>query len=205
MTILNGLQAIQNELKKKDNILTIIQTNLQKTYTAVVGNSTGAMKAFRIALATTGILAVVVLIGYLISKFKDLKNATTDAARNQQAVLDVNKKAVETYAEEVTHLKLLAAEHNNATTSLKRKKEIQDELQKTYPSYFANLDKQADKEAFVAEQVDKVTKALIIQAKVQAAQELLSKKFADLLNQQFDPTEAVDNLDAIGSAIRNVF
>lgn len=205
MTILNGLQAIQAELKKKDNILTVVQTNLQKVYTVVVGTSTGAMKAFRLALAATGIGAAILLIGYLITKYKDLSSATSQAAKNQKTIGDVNKKAAENYAEEVTSLKLLSAEYTNSATSLKRKKEIQDELQESYPNYFKDLDKHADKEAYIATQVDKVTQALIIQSKVQAAQGLLAEKFGDLLKKQIDPTEAVSTFDAVIAGIKNTF
>lgn len=72
MAILNGLQAIQNELKKKDNIVTGIQIGLQKAYAFAVGTSTGAMKAFRIALAATGVGLLVIGVGALISKLSGL-------------------------------------------------------------------------------------------------------------------------------------
>ncbi|RKD19009.1 hypothetical protein BCY91_14120 [Pelobium manganitolerans] len=46
-------------------------------YNLVVGQSTGAMKLFRIALASTGIGALLILLGLLISNFTDVKNAVT--------------------------------------------------------------------------------------------------------------------------------
>lgn len=79
MTILNGLQAIQNELKKKDNILTIAQTNLQRLYAFAVGSSTGAMKAFRVALASTGVGLAIIAIGVLVSKLMQI-SASAKAA-----------------------------------------------------------------------------------------------------------------------------
>ncbi|MFU2094345.1 hypothetical protein ACQ1P2_03760 [Ornithobacterium rhinotracheale] len=69
MSVLQGLQQIQAELKRNDSILTQAQTLSQKVYTAVVGTSTGALKAFRIALASTGIGLVVVLLGSLIANW----------------------------------------------------------------------------------------------------------------------------------------
>lgn len=46
-----------------------IGTAVQAAYTTVVGASTGAMKAFRIALAATGIGLIVVALGLLIANF----------------------------------------------------------------------------------------------------------------------------------------
>lgn len=45
----------------------------QKIYTLVMGTSTGAMKAFRIALISTGIGAIVVAVGLLIANFDKVK------------------------------------------------------------------------------------------------------------------------------------
>lgn len=97
MSILNGLQAIQNELKKKDNIVTGIQIGLQKVYAFVVGTSTGALKAFRIALATTGVGLLILGIGLLISKLGLLGDAANDAAKDIEelslAIEDLNFKS----------------------------------------------------------------------------------------------------------------
>lgn len=45
----------------------------QKAYTLIMGTSTGAMKAFRIALISTGIGAIVVAVGLLIANFDKVK------------------------------------------------------------------------------------------------------------------------------------
>lgn len=47
----------------------------QKAYSLVVGTSTGAMKAFRIALISTGVGAIVVALGLLIANFDKVKKA----------------------------------------------------------------------------------------------------------------------------------
>lgn len=47
----------------------------QGVYTTVVGTSTGAMKAFRIALASTGIGLIVIGLGLLIANFDKVKKA----------------------------------------------------------------------------------------------------------------------------------
>jgi hypothetical protein len=95
MAILNGLQSIQNELKRKDNILTIAQTTLQKGYAAVVGTSTGALKAFRIALASTGIGLLVLAVGALVANWDKIRAAMGGVSDAQQDLIDNAEKLVE--------------------------------------------------------------------------------------------------------------
>jgi len=70
ISILQGLQQIQAELKQKDSLLTKAQASAQALYTVVVGQSTGALKIFRIALASTGIGLIVLAIGALIANWE---------------------------------------------------------------------------------------------------------------------------------------
>jgi DNA repair exonuclease SbcCD ATPase subunit len=75
MSILMGLQQIQNELSKQESIFTSAAAAAKRGYAAAVGTATGAMKAFRLALIATGIGAVVVLIGALIVNWERLTDA----------------------------------------------------------------------------------------------------------------------------------
>ena len=58
-------------------------TLLQKGYALAVGTSTGVMKAFRIALASTGIGLLVVALGFLVEKMMSYMSSTDDATRAQ--------------------------------------------------------------------------------------------------------------------------
>ena len=73
MALLQGVTTITNVLQKESALRLAIATTAQTAYTTVVGASTGAMKLFRIALASTGIGALVVGLGLLISNFDDVK------------------------------------------------------------------------------------------------------------------------------------
>lgn len=74
MLVLNGLQQIQAELTKKDSIFTQALTKAKLAFNVVVGQSTGVMKLFRIALASTGILLLISIIATLVANFDKLKN-----------------------------------------------------------------------------------------------------------------------------------
>lgn len=76
MAILQGLQQIQVTLQKESAAATFISTTATKAQAAaqrlfafVVGTSSGALKAFRIALAATGIGLFIIGITTLIQKF----------------------------------------------------------------------------------------------------------------------------------------
>lgn len=57
-------------LTKAQSAATFVLAGAQKAYNAVVGQSTGVLKGFRVALAATGVGALVVGIGLLISNFE---------------------------------------------------------------------------------------------------------------------------------------
>lgn len=69
-------------------------TTLQKAYNVVVGSSTGALKGFKLALASTGIGALILALGYLITNFDKLKgsmSAGLTSAKNLET--STNKQA----------------------------------------------------------------------------------------------------------------
>lgn len=78
MALLQGVTSITNILQKESALRLAIATTAQGAYTAVVGASTGAMKLFRLALASTGIGALVVGLGLLISNFDDVKKVVNN-------------------------------------------------------------------------------------------------------------------------------
>lgn len=94
MAALSGIQAVANTLNKDSAALTAISTIktnaasvAQGVYTFAVGSSTGALKAFRIALLATGIGAIIVLLGYAASKmglFGDATDDTTESLKKQK-------------------------------------------------------------------------------------------------------------------------
>lgn len=71
------------------NIKTKALTISQAAYTAVVGTSTGAMKLFRIALASTGVGALVIGLGLLITNFDKVKKVVLGAFPGLAAVGNV--------------------------------------------------------------------------------------------------------------------
>lgn len=62
-----------------------LQTVAQRIYTAVTGRATAVTRGFSIALAATGIGAIIVLVGGLIAAYQYFASATEDAENAQKA------------------------------------------------------------------------------------------------------------------------
>lgn len=98
MAILQGLQQIQIVLQKEsaasqfaNTIATKVQTAALTLYNFVIGTSTGLMKAFRIALAATGIGLLVIGVLALVNAFKSSNNEMEEANKlieDQKSLLD---------------------------------------------------------------------------------------------------------------------
>jgi len=93
-------------------------TALQKAYTFVVGASTGAMKAFRIALAATGIGAVIVLLGLAAEAMGLFGNSTDETAEKTRKLKERQQAYKEQLQKELDLLTKLRSERKGGTTEL---------------------------------------------------------------------------------------
>jgi hypothetical protein len=91
LSVLNGLQAIQAELLRKDSIFTTALTRAKAAYSAAVAAATGATRGFTAALVATGIGAAVVAVGLLIANWDKL----TAAFKSSKSALDEYNEAAE--------------------------------------------------------------------------------------------------------------
>jgi hypothetical protein len=86
--VANGVQQIATLIKEESAIKTVVLTAATTAYNLAVGTSTGALKAFRLALAATGVGLLVVGLIALIENFDKIKDAlsgTSDATRAFEA------------------------------------------------------------------------------------------------------------------------
>lgn len=98
LTVLQGLQAVQNALQKEGAAIqtllavrTAVTTAAQKAYTFVTAQATAATTALKAAIMSTGIGALLVLLGLLISKMASAADSTKGAAgsmRDFDAAID---------------------------------------------------------------------------------------------------------------------
>jgi len=97
--IANGVQQVANLLLEESKIKTLVLTNAQAGYAAVVGTSTGAMKAFRIALAATGVGLLVIGLIALVENFDKVKRALENSIPGFKTVSNAIGDVVDTIKE----------------------------------------------------------------------------------------------------------
>jgi predicted DNA binding CopG/RHH family protein len=79
MAITQSLQQIGAELTREDSIVKQAAAKATAFYSLVVGESTGALKLFRIALAATGIGLIVIAIGELVANWDKFSQTVRDS------------------------------------------------------------------------------------------------------------------------------
>lgn len=149
---------------------TNLSTIAQRVYTFVVGTSTGALKAFRIALAATGIGAAVVLIGFLVEAFMSLSSATDEAAESQRRLNA--EMANNQYEETISRLEFLAEiRKEQAREQGQSISQIRDLERQANEERLNELDKQRRDGRLTSEQVEKAGESYLQQQRKIVLQE----------------------------------
>jgi hypothetical protein len=137
MALATGVQQVANLLNKDSILITQGQAAAQALYATAVGASTGAMKAFRIALLATGIGAAIAAVGLLIAKWDELTaavrrflnlpdpaiaaKAREDALMREEAALSNYRDAYEAH----TNAQIAADQKREAQVKERQRKEAE--------------------------------------------------------------------------------
>lgn len=181
IALTHGLETIANSLRKESVTYTYAQIAAQKAYNIIIGEATGAAKAFRIALAATIAGAVIIAIYELATNWQKVKEALGGATKEQKAMSEVQKKATESYAEQAALLESISAQLSDTTLSA-------DE----YKTAIADLDKilgtnlSTEKDLNLAREkgillIDAKIGLLKIEAEAEAAKSLYAEKYKEVL------------------------
>lgn len=187
IALTTGVQAIANSLQKESSLViglntaaTKVATVAQTAYTTVVGATTGALKALRIALAATGIGAIVVLLGTLVAAIASAKEETEDYEATQNSLND----ALERYNRLVKdNLSLIEQETKVAALRARIAGESQEQIQRIEAegrkrSLAALREDYENREKLAQDFANKVTVAL---SKLDAADEEQAAKREELI------------------------
>jgi hypothetical protein len=162
MALSSAAMALYNLSLRENNVLTMVGSKLQKAYAVAVGTSTGAMKMFRIALVSTGIGALVVALGYLISKLSETSEETStlaDEIERIDADLGGFKTKVENVASEWEHwmnVQIIAAKMAG-----KGEKELQKIRDEAYDNQIKNIEALIQETYNAEEEAQKAAKGQI--------------------------------------------
>jgi len=184
----------------------ILQTNLstaaQTAYAAVVGTSTGALKAFRIALASTGIGLIVVAVGALVANWDKLTAAIFGSNEEADRFNEINKEAQKSIAKTNVELDFYAGIVNDVTKSENERLEALDELNKLgVITEDITLD-QADALETLNERLEITRENILLKAQSEAAASLLSEAFKNQIEAQ--STSLEDNVSWWDTVVNSV-
>ncbi len=139
MAITSGLQQLQNSLQKTSAMSLGFNVVMQKAYTLAVGESSGAMKIFRLALISTGIGAFVVLLGVAVTAFMKWSESSRQASKNLKLLADVSKEANKNIEDERAELTKLVAIAKNENLSKEQRKNAIKQINENYPEMLGNI------------------------------------------------------------------
>lgn len=202
MQLLTSLEQLANQVKRGGVLITNLQSAAQATYTAVVGASTGALRVFRLALLATGIGAAVAVIGLLVAKYIQLRNATREAGAQQRLLKEINDKAIDSYAEEVTQIDIIRRKLNDLSVPQKDRVAFAKEYNKTADEGNKIDLKQIDNidllNSAITRQIAKIKERALAQAAANVTTEkatALFKAQAELADELPDFVLDLDNID----------
>jgi len=182
MALLQGAQSIQNLLQKESAVYIGAMTIAQKVYNFVVGESTGAIKSFRLAMLSLGIPAIITGIALLVENWDSLTSALGSNKKEIDGIITKNSDLIKSEKEISENLvksggsvKSLVDEYKNSNTTMARRKEIIKELNEISPNYFKNLDAEKNSVDDVAKAYKGFSDALIKQITLEIAKSKLTK------------------------------
>lgn len=169
----------------------------QTAYAFAVGTSTGLLKAFRVALLSTGIGALIVGLGLLIANFDDVSDAIKDFLGLSSEQERAAKELSEAYAGQANQLEFLLTLENRRISQLNSVFDRQIKLAQ------AAGKETIDIEVRKAEAFQRTTNGIIEQVKqqlnvakaanVSAAEQIkLQQQIQDLSNQVLDSVAEIE-------------
>ena len=175
IALVTGVQQVAELLNRNSVITTKAMTLAQSLYSAAVGTSTGALKAFRIAMVSTGIGAFVVALGLAAEAMGLFSSKTEDEVENQKDIKRALNETVGTLEFYERKLKAFGTtDEQLAAIRIKRYEQERESIQK-------NLD-----DAIKAEGVRQNTyqnaarqEIEVLNVKIREEQNIIDKGIAD--------------------------
>jgi hypothetical protein len=192
-SVLQGIEQIRLATEKESiltlnikNARTKIATALQTAYSVAVGAGTKAMKGFKTALVATGLGALVVLLGYIVTKWDEWTEAIFGNKRALELRNEVQEKAIENSAEELSALdklqKLITENVNDRKAQVKAVQEFQEK----HPELLKGLDAEKTSYEDINKQIEANIALVKLKAEADAISEIRVEKFKEKLQEQSD-------------------
>lgn len=168
-------QGIQGALEAKDAFVNL---------TSVVKNSFSAMTTAGKLFAVTGIGALVTGVAYLMGAFDDATESISKYASAQKTSNDIQQKAIEDSAEELSALDKLQTQINDETLTREQKNLAVKKLQDAYPDLLKNVNAEKLSIGELNKAVALNIKLAEARARINAAESLRASKYQEILTEE---------------------
>jgi hypothetical protein len=196
MSIVTGLQAVQNTLQKESAAVqgilalrTTALTAVQTAYTTATGGAVGAQRLMNLTMAAAPWAAAAAFIAAVAYSMIEYSKNASKVSATQKVLNEITQETNKNFETEAKNVGALLSIVNDQTMSMQQRKNALAEIQKIYPDYLANqsLEKLTTDQLKTA--TSGLTAEILKQAKAKAAfaklQELSAKMLEyDLGSQQ---------------------
>ena len=202
IALLNGLQAIQTELAKKETITARALTFVRGQYAIATDSSAKATIRLGAATKLLGIGLLVGALAAIVVYWKDIAEAIGLTNKATDSLNKINKVALDNAGKEIGRLKALEVELTNTNTPLNRQREIKNELLKQYPNYLKALGDEKSSAEDITKAFEELNKALILNAQIKASSEAIEDKFRQVLEAR-ERLRRVEGLEIPNKAVKD--
>ena len=181
--------ALYNLSQRDNAIFTAVAEKAQMAYAAVVGTSTGALKAFRIALAASGIGLAVAVVASLASSFSELTSETDGLTDAQKRYRDTAIDLATAGQEEAASIQSLVEIIKDQNVSTRTKLQAYEELKKSVPLLEGYTLDEALANDKLTEATDRAIAAIIARSKAEVFAQASAEELKKSLEAQSMTTE----------------
>lgn len=204
MSLVTGLQAVQNALQKESAAVqgilalrTSVLTAAQTAYTTATGGAVGAQRLLNITMAAAPWAAVAALVAAIAYSMVEYSKNANKVSATQKALNQITEETNKNFEAEAKNVGALITIVNNQAMSMTQRKNALAEIQAIYPSFLANqnLEKVGSEQLKTA--TANLTAEILKQARAKAVydklQELSAKKIDyDLIQKQAEITKQAE-------------
>lgn len=184
IALLNGLQAIQTELTKKDTLANKALSLVKKQYVTATDASAKATLRFSAALKLLGIGLVIGGIAAMVVYWKDIAKFVGITSDKTERLNAINKEANNLYGEQIAKMKLLVQQVKAGDLSFQQKEEAVKDYNETFGETLGTVKDYTELESKLIEQGPAYIKYLETKAKAEAAYQLAIDRTKEALEKR---------------------
>lgn len=197
MSLVTGLQAVQNALQKESAAVqgilalrTSVLTAAQTAYMTATGGAVGAQRLLNITMAAAPWAAVAALVAAVAYSMVEYSKNANKVSATQKVLNQITEETNKNFETEAKNIGGLVAIVNDQAMSMTQRKNALAEIQKIYPDYLANQNLEKVTSDQLKTATTSLTAEILKQAKAKAAYAKLQELSAKMLEYEIGQQRA---------------